>query len=670
MDPKDGDPDANDSQTEGGSEDSHTEGDSEHSDRLALSCAAWHTHQHQCENIAIICCKRCRLVAYCSEKCRANDLEDHHASKILPCYPRSTKYENGEIPDHPFFETTPFWANYAAIDVLNLAKNEGAEYDGLLRLLLLGPFALRHLIYSVVAMPETANPSLDATLFEFEMSHLVRTFLSLLILSLDTVDDLVVAEIVVDVWYSAKWSDRTYSYIEKQVGQKLRNLFQKIQVWYEDKQDRLTECYVTSMGTPGYLTFDVFLDWYTWKDLLNCCLQEPELGSMARARADDVSKCGEPLDRIFRILSPSRTASLMKWRLDGVVMPYGESASGHTIPNPAFFLPGTGQPVGITNEPLSEWPMNEILEYGPYPAEDDVYGKMHFYLREMVVAFRARLQKNPIAINVIACGLVEMPGHIPTYHRESRFFDRIEVGNFFDLEPQLCFLSCAPLLRHAAENPWAAMLTLTRESVIQAGDPEAQKSLELEKYYLYHPAFDLLETMAPPRQDVNEPYNAGLVPRHMILFIYRNWNWFSYKYLFDLERFGFPFPGDEKPQHPRAPLPVTGYIGAQRKENTVTSRWGNLVLHDEDRNPTKEELMRWVSWPAAKPQCWLEWRRVRNVTAEEFFQHLKMIKGKQVVRIWKMLYGSHGVEDEDEEKEERKGGDEAGGKADKNARKA
>lgn len=71
--------------------------------------------------------------------------------------------------------------------------------------------------------------------------------------------------------------------------------------------------------------------------------------------------------------------------------------------------------------------MNEILNYGPYPAEDDVYGKMNFYLRRMVIAFRARLKKKPITANVIACGEVEMPGHISIYHNEMCFYDRIEV---------------------------------------------------------------------------------------------------------------------------------------------------------------------------------------------------------------------------------------------------
>ncbi|KAH0525848.1 hypothetical protein TsFJ059_009258 [Trichoderma semiorbis] len=658
MDPKDADYNADDSQAE----DSYSKGE-ECESSLDLCCAAWRTPQQQCENNAIISCKKCRLVAYCSNECMANDLKDHHASRIPPWYPRRTKYEDGEVPDHPLWESTTFWANYPATDVLNLAKNEGSEFDGCLRLLLLGPFALRHVIYSVVAMPETANPSLDVTLRENSICHLVRTFLSLLILSLDTINSLAAAEVVVDVWYSAKWSDWTYSFIEKHVGQKIRGLYQEIQAWYKDKdEDERKLCYTASLGTPDYLTFDVCLDWHTWTDLLDCYLQEPELRSMTGPRAKDVVKWGEPLDRVFRTFSSSRTAALMKWRLDGILQPHGESASGYTIPNPAFYLLGTGLPEGITNEPLSEWPMKEILGYGPYPAEDDIYGKMNFYLRRMVILFRARLKKKPVAAHVIACGLVDLPGHIPTYYKDSRLYDRIEVGNWFDVGAQLCFLACAPLLRNVK-------------------DEEAEKQLELEKQYLYGPAFPLLETLAPPRQAAGEPYSTALLPRHMILFIYRNWSWFSCRSLFNSRLYGFLLPGEKKPQHPRAPVTVTGYLGAQMKQNTVVDGWGNTLWHSEDGKPTMEELMRWGSWPAAKPQCWLEWRKVRDVTAGEFLEHLEWVQGTQILRIFKTLYGDLGAREEEkkgeeekgernsgeEEKIERKDGDEAAVNEDKSA---
>lgn len=58
MDPKDADYDTDDSQAE----DSYSDGE-ECKTSLELCCAAWRTPQQQCENTAVISCKKCRLVA-------------------------------------------------------------------------------------------------------------------------------------------------------------------------------------------------------------------------------------------------------------------------------------------------------------------------------------------------------------------------------------------------------------------------------------------------------------------------------------------------------------------------------------------------------------------------------------------------------------------------------
>jgi hypothetical protein len=64
--------------------------------------------------------------------------EDHARECPPPAEPPSRSEPTSEIPDDPVHDTGVFWANYAATDVLNLASNEGAEYNGLLRVLLTG----------------------------------------------------------------------------------------------------------------------------------------------------------------------------------------------------------------------------------------------------------------------------------------------------------------------------------------------------------------------------------------------------------------------------------------------------------------------------------------------------------------------------------------------------
>jgi hypothetical protein len=92
-----------------------------------------------------------------------------------------------------------------------------------------------------------------------------------------------------------------------------------------------------------------------------------------------------------------------------------------------FFSDAQNLPNGITNEPLSEWPMNEILDYTPYAAEADVYGKMVAYVREMLVEFQLRLKKKGILVQLACAGTAKMTGHFMRHFRRAPEFDRIEV---------------------------------------------------------------------------------------------------------------------------------------------------------------------------------------------------------------------------------------------------
>lgn len=71
--------------------------------------------------------------------------------------------------------------------------------------------------------------------------------------------------------------------------------------------------------------------------------------------------------------------------------------------------------------------MSEILDYAPYAAKEDVYGKMLTYVREMLVKFQLRLKKKGILVRLISAGTVSMAGQLATYSGTQQKFDRIEV---------------------------------------------------------------------------------------------------------------------------------------------------------------------------------------------------------------------------------------------------
>ncbi|KAH6603548.1 hypothetical protein Trco_008323 [Trichoderma cornu-damae] len=612
-----------------------------------LDCAAPGPAGGQCVNTSKLQCEECRLVAYCSEECREAHSETHKAQCPPVGAPASkSKAPDDGIPDHPSFDNGIFWANYAATDILNLEENEGAEYSGPLRVLLLGTFGLRHLIFSVNAMPQTASPSLEATISEMDRPHLIRTFISLLLLVSCENDPFFIAEIIVHVLYSYKWPSFVRSYIDKHLGGYFAELRQFVLYHYSQVQDVGENGYGLIWGRPEYLRLEVHLDRQQWLEVLRY-IERPVAHPDTRSlRAADEMRYGEPLDRAFARMSPSRAATLMKWRECGILIPYGDSTVYFQELNPIFFPEDRPSPDGITNEPLSEWPMNGILDYAEYVAKDDVYGKMVAYVRDMIAGFQLRLRRKGMTIKLMASGTTDMPGYIRKYFDPEPYFDRIEVGHLFDIDPPLCLLSCALLLRHEDENPFATMLTVTRESVVQSESPAVEKLIAAEKHNLYHRAFEPLDTMMPPAQNAGEKYSAASVPRHLALLLYRNWDLFSDRYLNDAVIFGFaahqdaPPCGDEEEwQRPQRSFVQTGCLGLQlRPKNKVTTRWPNRLVYGKGADPTKEQVMRWMSWSSTKPERWLEWKKVKDISYHEWSKCFARLEGEHAVREWERRY--------------------------------
>lgn len=199
-------------------------------------------------------------------------------------------------------------------------------------------FGLRHLIYSVVAMPETASPSLDVTISEMEPPHLYRTFLSLLILckSADiNKDPYEVADLVTHVWYSYKWPRHLVDFFEKYLAAEFQVLADGINRFISlGTHDRWFR-YSWSSDT---LALDAGFRWSNWSAIRSYVMefihQEPIHRDIHILRENDVGAYGEPLDRAFARMSPSRVAGLVKWRQTGLMLAYGDSTLPHAYFNP------------------------------------------------------------------------------------------------------------------------------------------------------------------------------------------------------------------------------------------------------------------------------------------------------------------------------------------------
>lgn len=196
-------------------------------------------------------------------------------------------------------------------------------------------FGLRHLIYSVVAMPETASPSLEVTISETDLPHLYRTFLSLLILwkGMDiNKDPYEVADLVTQVWYSYRWPHYVLEILEQDLGQEVEELFKKVKEAIPTGLRVKTDCFKATWET-NKLRLEAGFNWSYWEAILNYLIPKKRC-EIKQFREFDLTRYGEPYDTAFARRSPSRVEGLVKWWRTGLMLAYGDSPLSHGYLNP------------------------------------------------------------------------------------------------------------------------------------------------------------------------------------------------------------------------------------------------------------------------------------------------------------------------------------------------
>lgn len=193
-------------------------------------------------------------------------------------------------------------------------------------------FGLRHLIYSVAALPETAYPELSVVICENDLPQLLRTIVSLHVMISGTQGPQTIADIVAHVWYSLKWPQDVYTYVRETVGKDM-SFARKTARSYREGGTVFTPG-VTFHGDNVQLHAQ--LEPNVWDAIVDHIYQTPSKNeaSARMARETDAMLYGEPLDRVHARMSPPRAAALAKWRQDGMLLPYSGPMESFVKPSP------------------------------------------------------------------------------------------------------------------------------------------------------------------------------------------------------------------------------------------------------------------------------------------------------------------------------------------------
>ncbi|KAG5991330.1 hypothetical protein E4U43_004050 [Claviceps pusilla] len=258
-------------------------------------------------------------------------------------------------------------------------------------------------------------------------------------------------------------------------------------------------------------------------------------------------------------------------------------------------------------EPLSEWPM-ELLDHPvkDFIAENDVYGRMFYFLRDLLMRFKLRCQRLDLEIELSCMDPLELV-HVLKVNPMDKF-DRIEDEN-----PALCLCLGAKFLNDTWASPCATLLTMTRESVGLDGTDKTKTSLG-QVWELFKPTSTALDkyTVTVARDSFwqvgNFPDAKEVARRRVGLQIH----------LHDAKLFAFHLLGQGDMQDTRSIVDV-GFLGLEcMRKNRITKRWPNRLIHSRSDKPGLEKFNRYAGWVDNKPQRWLEWQLEEPLDEEHF----------------------------------------------------
>ncbi|KAG5978949.1 hypothetical protein E4U55_005718 [Claviceps digitariae] len=511
------------------------------------------------------CCATTPDGHYCSSECRTA----HRTKHLEDCYaifPDQVQLSDviGSAAQEAAQKASTAWATYAATDVINLSRQtEGLAFDGQLNILLSGAFPLRHMIYSVVNLPRTASPRLKFTINATSFFDLQRTFHGLGLLCLSGNDHMTMtAEAMIHMWYSSRLSEDVHEHVQNGLAH-IRSRMRKSPGSFLNDPDPTSRCATLEWKQKNIkltlgLSDEQKSSFHKTVDVAPDLTRLDELCTQYEDRRKDVESFFGNSARMTR----SRALGMLMWRVDGSEHPQGSMA-----------------------EPLSEWPM-ELLDH---PVEDflavnDVYGKMFYYLRDLLLQFQIRCQSLQLEIELCCIPPKQLPEYLKVNPEDK--FDRIEVSqNRLD------------------------------------GTDKTKTSLG-EVWEIFRPTSTILDEYTVTAQD--SAWNAAQFPspkdvarRRVGIQMWENWDARSDRHLHDPKLFGFHLLGQDETKYMESVV-GTGFLGLEcTRKNRITKRWPNRLIHSRSDKPGIEKFNRFVGWVDNKPQRWLEWQLEEPLDEEE-----------------------------------------------------
>ncbi|KAJ5959627.1 uncharacterized protein N7479_006777 [Penicillium vulpinum] len=423
-------------------------------------------------------CGRCYLVVYCGRECQKEHWPTHkedcnnilaHASWKPGWHTeeREPTFYKKQDPPEPYVndDKIAWWGSMPALDLLKLDENEGQNASPKMRLLLTSSHDIRNIIETVARLPDTYSGQCEIVMNGIHAGIISQNIMLLLTAFHFSPEDAV--PIMIHLWYSALIPASALAALRK----KLLPLVEE--VCSEAAQKRSIQ-FFKGFWRKNKACLQVELLKEEWERLRES-FQVPGRFSaaMATSNRQDVTLATKREDSLHRVLYAQPRhwrISTMKFRRDGILLPFGCSRKEFDTPNPTFFNASRSWPMPDTADPRTSWNLLEVFT-GPYtatyPAKNDVYGMLFIYLRETFLRFCRQIAKRDILIRLLSIDSLGLQQYLdqPAGHGG---FDRIDAyvaaeRDVLGINVLLTLLR--PMLKPKIQNPKAMILVLFMRDV-------------------------------------------------------------------------------------------------------------------------------------------------------------------------------------------------------------
>ncbi|KAL7789378.1 hypothetical protein V8C37DRAFT_417967 [Trichoderma ceciliae] len=557
-------------------------------------CASWSAESTNCKKLGSYTCKNCLLVVYCSSDCQRSHWVLHKTDCKSPLGKKT--WRPGWVLEgrKPAFVREGsavqsggkryLWGNIPAFDVLQLGSNEGDAYGRPLSLLFAASGDLRNVAKTIAQLPSGYNHSVDITINDRDLGIVARNAIKLLVaLVVDNIDEAV--DCIIHVWYSALIRKSDLGILQQRILPLVEGICEKI-------KDKEAGSLWGKTWTFGQRSLRLVLQKSSWDGLLSY-MKIPEGLTAERAShtrlavtLDESRK--DYLDRHLLFQSPSRRIAKIRFRQDGLLLPFGSRRHEFQEPNPTFFQTTDSWPMHHNADPLDGWSSKDVEDSPSGPATADIYGKLFNHVRAVLWAFLLRLSGLQASFRLFQVDASDLPDHL-----ERGSFNRIEVSNISDSGYVGIHYTAAimvPLLQGPLINPHATLITLFMNAVAEKRTDQDR----IEGITAHSPATKRLLEYLPPKGIPTNVFDP-----EMIKMSYARDYVVTFDHIFD--RYLKDLKFSELSQLVEA---------AMKEKHTVIEKWPFRLKLRPGQPGAQEEFDRLLGGGKTGQERYVEWRRI------------------------------------------------------------